>query len=134
MRAWLVATTLFALASGPVFAQSQVQSGAANAASSIVYRCSTNGTVLYTNVPSPGCVVLSTPSSRAASTNAKSNAIIGNGTYVNSYGQTIRRPAYTTNGQAPAGASAQCADGSYSFSAHRRGTCSHHGGVAQWVH
>ncbi len=35
--------------------------------------------------------------------------------------------------QAPAGATAQCRDGSYSFSASRRGTCSHHGGVAQWL-
>ncbi|WP_202630539.1 DUF3761 domain-containing protein [Deinococcus alpinitundrae] len=30
----------------------------------------------------------------------------------------------------PAGAPAQCRDGSDSFSTHRRGTCSHHGGVA----
>lgn len=30
------------------------------------------------------------------------------------------------------GASAKCRDGSLSFSAHRRGTCSHHGGVATW--
>jgi hypothetical protein len=33
----------------------------------------------------------------------------------------------------PSGATAQCADGSYSFSAHRSGTCSHHGGVARWI-
>ena len=32
----------------------------------------------------------------------------------------------------PAGSSAKCRDGSYSFSAHRQGTCSHHGGVAVW--
>ena len=30
------------------------------------------------------------------------------------------------------GASAVCSDGSLSYSANRRGTCSHHGGVAQW--
>ncbi|WP_405863554.1 DUF3761 domain-containing protein [Streptomyces sp. NBC_00005] len=35
--------------------------------------------------------------------------------------------------QAPAGATAQCSDGTYSYSAHRRGTCSHHGGVAVWL-
>ncbi|SEF09829.1 Protein of unknown function [Streptomyces sp. 2112.3] len=35
--------------------------------------------------------------------------------------------------QAPAGASAQCNDGTYSYSAHRRGTCSHHHGVAVWL-
>jgi hypothetical protein len=31
------------------------------------------------------------------------------------------------------GASAICRDGTLSYSSHRRGTCSHHGGVAQWL-
>lgn len=31
------------------------------------------------------------------------------------------------------GASAQCEDGSYSYSTHRSGTCSGHGGVDQWL-
>ena len=31
------------------------------------------------------------------------------------------------------GASAICRDGTYSYSQHRQGTCSHHGGVAQWL-
>jgi hypothetical protein len=30
-------------------------------------------------------------------------------------------------------ATALCADGTYSYSANRRGTCSHHGGAAQWL-
>lgn len=34
---------------------------------------------------------------------------------------------------APAGATAQCRDGTYSFSQHHSGTCSHHGGVAMWL-
>lgn len=33
----------------------------------------------------------------------------------------------------PAGVTAQCNDGTYSYSKHRRGTCSHHGGVARWI-
>lgn len=33
----------------------------------------------------------------------------------------------------PPGATAVCRDGTYSFSQHRSGTCSHHGGVAQWL-
>lgn len=33
----------------------------------------------------------------------------------------------------PSGASAICRDGTYSFSANRRGTCSHHGGVTRWL-
>jgi hypothetical protein len=31
------------------------------------------------------------------------------------------------------GATAVCRDGTLSYSAHRSGTCSHHGGVAQWL-
>lgn len=52
--------------------------------------------------------------------------------YTNSRGNTIQSPTRYDNG-APAGASAQCRDGSYSFSQSRRGTCSHHGGVAVWL-
>lgn len=33
----------------------------------------------------------------------------------------------------PAGASAICRDGTYSYSRNRRGTCSHHGGVRAWL-
>ena len=36
-------------------------------------------------------------------------------------------------GPAPPGATARCRDGTYSFSEHRSGTCSHHGGVAVWL-
>lgn len=32
----------------------------------------------------------------------------------------------------PTGATARCRDGTLSYSANRRGTCSHHGGVAEW--
>jgi hypothetical protein len=34
---------------------------------------------------------------------------------------------------APASATAKCKDGSYSTSAHHSGSCSHHGGVAQFL-
>jgi len=34
---------------------------------------------------------------------------------------------------APPGATALCRDGTYSFSKHRAGTCSYHGGVAKWL-
>lgn len=33
----------------------------------------------------------------------------------------------------PPGATARCRDGTYSYSHHRSGTCSHHGGVAKWL-
>ena len=51
--------------------------------------------------------------------------------YTNSYGNTVQSP--TRYNKAPAGATALCRDGTYSFSQSRRGTCSHHGGVAKWL-
>ena len=48
--------------------------------------------------------------------------------YTNSRGEWVPSPVRTTDGRAPAGASAHCRDGTYSFSRSRRGTCSHHGG------
>lgn len=52
--------------------------------------------------------------------------------YTNSRGQRVHRPVFSESGP-PAGATAQCADGTYSFSQSRRGTCSHHGGVSRWL-
>jgi hypothetical protein len=57
----------------------------------------------------------------------------GGGGYVNSRGIWVPSPHWTSDGRAPAGATAQCCDGSFSFSYSRRGTCSHHGGVCQWL-
>ena len=53
--------------------------------------------------------------------------------YINSQGQWVPSPTRTPDGQPPAGASAKCRDGTFSFSKSRRGTCSHHGGVAEWL-
>lgn len=52
--------------------------------------------------------------------------------YTNSDGQRVHSPAYSSGGP-PAGATAQCRDGTYSFSQHHSGTCSHHGGVDHWL-
>jgi len=54
-----------------------------------------------------------------------------NGTYTNVDGNKVPRPYHAPS--APAGATAECRDGTYSFSENRRGTCSHHGGVAEWL-
>jgi hypothetical protein len=55
-----------------------------------------------------------------------------NGTYVNSAGNEVCSPYQSPSGP-PAGATARCSDGTYSFSQSRSGTCSSHGGVAQWL-
>ena len=53
--------------------------------------------------------------------------------YINSRGNTVQSPTKSPNGSVPVGASARCGDGTYSYSQSRRGTCSHHGGVAEWL-
>ena len=52
------------------------------------------------------------------------------GYYTNVDGQKVQSPVFSET--IPDGASAKCRDGSYSFSTHRSGTCSGHGGVATW--
>jgi hypothetical protein len=54
-----------------------------------------------------------------------------NGTYENSVGNIVCSP-YESETQ-PAGATAECEDGTDSFSESRSGTCSHHGGVKRWL-
>ena len=51
------------------------------------------------------------------------------GYYKNVDGKCVHRPSSD-----PSGATAKCRDGSYSYSLHASGTCSHHGGVARWIH
>jgi Protein of unknown function (DUF3761) len=55
-----------------------------------------------------------------------------NGTYVNADGNTVCSPYDSPSGP-PAGATAQCNDGTYSFSQNHSGTCSGHGGVQRWL-
>ena len=59
--------------------------------------------------------------------------LIEHGSYVNKDGEVVHSPAHTVTGAAPTGASAKCRDGTFSFSRHHSGTCSHHGGVAMWL-
>jgi hypothetical protein len=54
-------------------------------------------------------------------------------TYTNRDGNTVHAPARSLSGKAPEGATARCRDATYSFSRHRSGTCSRHGGVADWL-
>jgi len=106
-----------------------------------------------TNTPTPEPTVTSTPSPTLAPspthvyiapttpytppTQAPANQTNGqldnNNHYPNVDGNVVHSPANTTDGSVPAGATARCGDGTYSFSQHHSGTCSHHGGVAQWL-
>lgn len=71
-------------------------------------------------------------SSTIQRTESNESELVEHGTYTNKDGATVHSPAHTKSGKAPSGATAKCRDGSFSFSANHRGTCSHHGGVSQW--
>jgi hypothetical protein len=79
-----------------------------------------------TEVPTLTPTVFIAPTSIPAQTGGQSN----DNYYINSQGDSVHSPAYSTDNS---GATAQCADGTYSFSQSHRGTCSHHGGVASWL-
>lgn len=69
----------------------------------------------------------------ATPVNVLDNKLSNTSTYINKEGNTVHSPAYSDNGQAPDSATAQCGDGTYSFSQNHSGTCSHHGGVSVWL-
>jgi Protein of unknown function (DUF3761) len=76
-------------------------------------------TMIPTPVPTPVPVRVPTPVSVAPATGLGANA--------------AANPSGSDAPAVAAGASAVCADGTYSVSAHRSGTCSHHGGVHWWT-
>jgi hypothetical protein len=72
-------------------------------------------------------------SSRAdARTQPDESDLTYHGHYVNHDGRDVHSPSRTKDGAVPPGATAHCGDGTYSFSQHHSGTCSRHGGVAEW--
>jgi hypothetical protein len=93
-------------------------------------------------VPTPTVVPAASPSvtvrpssapktTAAPPASAPAPASCGGDYYRNVDGDCIHRPVSSST--APAGATAECRDGSYSFSQHHQGTCSGHGGVAEWL-
>jgi len=82
-----------------------------------------------------GALVLLSPWSShfvpAAEVLARAPNSCGSDSYINVDGRCIHRPERAA--RPSAGATAKCNDGTYSFSQHRRGTCSRHGGVAIWL-
>jgi len=88
-------------------------------------------TLVTTAPPAPQVLHAPPISAAAPEEPTQANISCAGDYYRNSNGNCVHRPQQAT--APPSGASAQCKDGSYSFSQHRRGTCSGHGGVAQWL-
>jgi hypothetical protein len=83
-----------------------------------------------TQVAAPATTKAAAPVTTKAAAKSATTSCTGD-YYRNVDGNCIHRPAAADS--APAGATARCNDGTYSFSAHRRGTCSSHQGVATWL-
>lgn len=74
--------------------------------------------------PTPKIISIGTKVTTPAPSTDKNNENDG---YINVDGNHIPSPSSN-----PVGATAKCRDGTYSYSQHRSGTCSHHEGVAEW--
>ncbi len=110
-----------------------------DASTSIVLTATATPTALPSDTPTPTITPSPTPTTYVAPTHlaiqstqpttTQEQGLSNNTYYINSSGNEVHSPAYSNDGSVPAGATAQCTDGTYSFSQHRSGTCSHHGGV-----
>lgn len=78
-----------------------------------------------------GLLALASIASVTGIAEARAYSTCSRASYVNTRGHCVHRPMKAV--RAPAGAAAQCRDGSYSFSESHRGTCSWHGGVSRWL-
>lgn len=99
----------------------------------VVTTAAPSPTVNPTSFPTPSSTFVPTPKPIAQPTIApvQGSGLSNDNYYTNTQGNTVHSPAYSNS--APDGATAICGDGTYSFSQSRRGTCSHHGGVSQWL-
>lgn len=89
-------------------------------------------TPIYTATPTPKKIYIAPTSKPTPIPAATTQSGLSNDNYyTNSAGNEVHSPAYSNS--VPAGATAICGDGTYSFSQSRRGTCSHHGGVDMWL-
>lgn len=84
-----------------------------------------------TTTIAPVTEVPQVPVTQAVAPPAQTESGCGSDSYVNVDGQCVHDPE--TADSAPAGATAKCKDGTYSFSKHHSGTCSGHHGVAEWL-
>ncbi|MGV9247220.1 DUF3761 domain-containing protein [Streptomyces sp. NPDC003710] len=84
-------------------------------------------TVTKTAAPAPTVTVTKTAKPSSAATHKSSAGSVGSSSGGSSSGGSSNSGGDTSH---PAGVTALCNDGTYSYAAHHQGACSHHGGVA----
>ncbi len=83
-------------------------------------------TCLHAGTPTTAPTAPGKPTASASGTLAMSPQPVGNAA-------VTAAKATVVSGAMPANATAKCKDGTFSMSAHHSGSCSHHGGVAQFL-
>jgi hypothetical protein len=73
------------------------------------------------------------PEIQTGVSNSNDSDLSNDNHYTNVDGDSVHSPANSSDGCVAAGATAECGDGTCSFSEHHSGTCSHHGGVSEWL-
>jgi hypothetical protein len=102
----------------PASATFQCKDGTYSTAKTSQGACSRHGGVDHSLTATAGA---------AAPAAAATPAVAAGGSAASGKAPTVARP-----GDAPANATAKCRDGTYSASQQHSGSCSHHGGVAEW--
>ena len=101
-----------------------------------IHERATGNSVTPTYTPTPTAINANNPSltpTTIPSATAVTPILLPTKVPTSTYPSVYIPPSDLTIPDNGSGASAICNDGTYSYSAHRRGTCSHHGGVAQWL-
>jgi Protein of unknown function (DUF3761) len=96
--------------------------------------CSGHGGIQKATKAKPATAATTAPAAApAAATPAAAPVPAASTTAAKTSTATKSAPTATSSNTDPTGATAKCKDGTYSKSAHRSGTCSSHGGVAEWL-
>ena len=95
--------------------------------------CSGHGGIQKATKAKPAIAATAPAPAAAPAAAAPTTAATASTTAAKTSTATKSAPATTAGNTDPTGASAKCKDGTYSKSQHRSGTCSSHGGVAEWL-
>ena len=114
--AGLVTASLLAFMATPSFADTTCKDGTTTTSTG-KGTCSGHGGIQKAAAPAAAAVPKTPAAPAAAKTSTAAKSV----------------PTATAGNTDSTGASAKCKDGTYSKSAHRSGTCSSHGGVAEWL-
>jgi Protein of unknown function (DUF3761) len=124
---------LGALSNSQFAADTQTQPQSSTVVEAVATSSDNHAAVLQPQEMAASTLIENVKHEQATNTPSTKSDLSNNRSYTNVSGHSVHAPAYDLDGDIPAGASARCRDGTYSFSQNHRGTCSHHGGVSQWL-